>query len=73
MFVQPIQHKTVLFGPKLVLNAKVILTFSSFFSCISLNIQHLREKKVMTNPDKSNDDSYSACVHTHAKTDTVNV
>ena len=70
MFVQPIQHKTVLFGPKLVLNAKVILTFSSFLSCISLNIQHLREKKT---PDKSNGDSYAACVHIHAKTDTVNV
>ena len=70
MFVQPSQQKTVLFGPKLVLNANVILTFSSFLSCILLNIQHLREKK---NPDKSNEDSYSACVHTHAKTDTVNL
>ena len=70
MFLQPIQHKTVLFGPKLVLKAKVILTFSSFLSCISLNIQHLRETKT---PDKSKEDSYSACVHTHAKTDTVNL
>ena len=70
MFVQPIQHKTVLFGPKLVLNAKVTLTCSSFLSCISLNVQDLTEKK---NPDKSNEDSHSACVHTHAKTDTVNL
>ena len=72
MFVQPIQHEDVLFGPKPVLNANVILTFSSFLSCVSLNIQHLRKRKKKL-PDKSNKDSYSACVHTHAKTDTVNL
>ena len=66
MFVPPIQHKTVLFGLKLVLSAKVILTFSSFLSCIPLNIQHLREKKTETKVTKTA--IQHACTHTQRQT-----
>ena len=69
MFMQPIQQKTVelCFGPQRKSHFDIQLIFELHLT------QDTALEREKINPDKSNEDSYSASVHTHAKTDTVNV